>query len=78
MRKINMNDLNRWINEQKPEVEQRMVRNRRKSNKIVRTRARDKEEQAILDKLCMAKWKKAEQEGKVKYLSRRKWYYDFD
>ncbi|WP_255259781.1 hypothetical protein [Lentibacillus sp. CBA3610] len=72
-----MNDLNQWITEQKPKAEQQIVRNRN-SAKIIRTRQRDKEEEVILDKLCMEKWKRAEQEGKIKYLSKRKWFYDFD
>lgn len=72
-----MNDLNRWIDEKKPEVEQ-MIRRNRKVEVQVRTRVRDKDEQKIIDKLCIEKWKKAEDDGKVKYLSKRKWFYDFD
>ncbi|WP_106497999.1 hypothetical protein [Lentibacillus sp. Marseille-P4043] len=77
MQRINIKDLNQWIDEEKTEVEQLIVRNR-SSEKRMRTRERDKEEQMIIDKLCKERWKKAEQEGKIKYLSKRKWFYDFD
>ncbi|UJL46448.1 hypothetical protein KFZ58_00220 [Virgibacillus sp. NKC19-16] len=77
MKKVNINDLNQWINKRKPEVERSIIRNR-DSERLIRTRERDKDEQKIIDKLCIERWKKAEQEGKIKYLSKRKWFYDFD
>jgi hypothetical protein len=42
----------------------------------IRTRAHDENKAKILDVLCRKRWKKAE--GKVKYLSKRVWYYEFD
>jgi len=77
MEKIHINDLDQWINEKKSKVERHMIKSR-SSEKLIRTRERDKDEQKIMDRLCMKKWKKAEQEGKIKYLSKRKWYYDVD
>lgn len=72
-----MKDLERWINDNKSNVERQILRNRA-SQQLIRTRERDKEERKIIDKLCMRKWKKAEQAGKIKYISSRKWYYDDD
>lgn len=72
-----MNDLKSWIDEKKPEVEQIITRNR-KPEVRVRRRERDRDEQKIIDTLCILKWKKAEKEGKIKYLSKREWFYDFD
>jgi len=43
-----------------------------------RRRPRDKEEQNVLDLLCIKKWESALARGKVKKLGRRKWYYEFD
>ncbi|MBY7141573.1 hypothetical protein KFZ56_00320 [Virgibacillus sp. NKC19-3] len=77
MKKVNINDLNQWIGEQKSEVERSIIRNR-DSERLIRTRLRNKDEQEILDKLCIERWKKAKQEGEIKYFSKRKWFYDFD
>lgn len=77
MKKINIKELNQWIERQKPDVERKMIRGQ-KSEKLVRTRERDIDEQKILDRLCLERWKKAEREGKIKYISERKWRYEFD
>lgn len=77
MKKVNFKELNQWIESQKPEVERKMIRERT-NEKLIRTRKRDIDEQKILDKLCIERWKKAEQEGKIKYISERKWRYEFD
>ncbi|MGM8366629.1 hypothetical protein ACLIBG_14325 [Virgibacillus sp. W0181] len=77
MERLNINQLNKWIDSQKSDVERTIIRNR-KDEKIVRMRERDKDEQIILDKLCIKRWKEAEKEGKIKYITDRKWYYDFD
>lgn len=76
LKKVNLTDLTEWIEQRKPEVEQTMIRNQ-PVGKRIRTRVRDEDEQRILDILCIRKWEKAEQEGKIKYLSNRKWYYDY-
>jgi len=77
LERINIRELNNLINEKKSEVDRHIIRNRN-SEKNIRTRVRDRDEQKILDKLCIKRWKKAEQEGKIKYLTKRKWFYDFD
>ena len=77
MEKLNINELNNFIESQKSHVERMMARDR-KSERVVRMRERDIDEQKILDILCIKRWKKAEEDGKVKYFSERKWYYEFD
>ncbi|WP_058307360.1 hypothetical protein [Gracilibacillus massiliensis] len=77
MDKLNINDLNNFIESQKSDVE-RIIARDRKSERIVRKRERDIDEQKILDILCMKRWEEAEENGKVKYITERKWYYEFD
>ena len=77
MRKMDFSELNNQINEKKCEVERTILRTK-SPDRLVRTRPRDREEARILDKLCIKRWKKAEEEGKIKYLSKRVWYYEFD
>ncbi|MEQ6388943.1 hypothetical protein RZN22_06405 [Bacillaceae bacterium S4-13-58] len=77
MDKINFNDLNQWIDNNQREVERQII-SERTTKRRIRTRQRDPDEQKILNNLCIEKWKKAEQEGKIKYLSKRKWYYEVD
>ncbi|MEW9050091.1 MAG: hypothetical protein AB2392_02970 [Neobacillus sp.] len=77
MRKMEFSELNKQIYEKKSEVERSMLRNK-PLERMVRTRTRDNDEAKILDELCIKRWKKAEEEGKIKYLSKRVWYYEFD
>lgn len=77
MKKININDLNCFIESQKPDAERIIARDRR-SERIVRMRERDIVVQKILDILSIRRWEKAEKEGKVKYITERKRYYEFD
>ncbi len=77
MKKLNINELNNLIESQKSKVERILARDR-KSGRIVRMHERDIDEQKILDILCIKRWEKAEEEGKVKYITERKWYYEFD
>jgi hypothetical protein len=74
MREMNFDDLNKQIQHNKSEVEKQILEER--TEKLVRTRIRDKDEADILDKLCTDNWNKALKEGKIKYLSKREWYYD--
>jgi len=76
VRKMNMSELNDWIFSRKGSVERDILKDGREQH--VRLRPRDKEEMRILDELCIKRWKKAEQEGKIKYLNERVWYYEFD
>jgi hypothetical protein len=77
MRKMDFSELNKRIYEKKSEVDRSILRNK-PLDRMVRTRTRDKDEAKILDELCIRRWKKAEEEGKIKYLSKRVWYYEFD
>ncbi|PLR78709.1 hypothetical protein CVD25_13710 [Bacillus canaveralius] len=77
MKQMDFSDLNRSIDEKKSDVERNLLRTTSSERKI-RTRPRDEEEAKILDKLCIQRWKKAESEGKIKYISDRVWYYEFD
>lgn len=77
MKKVHIDELNHWIESQRSDVERKVIRDR-KEKKLVRMRERDRDEQKILDQICIERWKKAEQEGKIKYLSERKWHYEFD
>ncbi|WP_058306173.1 hypothetical protein [Gracilibacillus massiliensis] len=42
-----------------------------------RSRTRTLGEREALDKIAVARWKKAEAEGKIKRISKRKMYYDY-
>ncbi|WP_102345127.1 hypothetical protein [Bacillus sp. Marseille-P3661] len=77
MKQIDFSDLNVWIQSKKPEVERRLLQEKA-NHRNFRTRPRDPDEIKILDILCKKKWEKAEQEGKIKYLSDRVWYYELD
>ncbi len=77
VKEIDFSDLNDWIQAKKPEVERRLLQEK-SENRTFRTRPRDPDEIKILDMLSKKKWEKAEQEGKVKYLSEREWYYELD
>ena len=77
MEKLKINALNNFIESRKSDVE-RIIARDRKSERIVRMRERDIDEQKILDILCIKRWEKAEKDGKVKYTTERKWYYEFD
>jgi hypothetical protein len=77
MKEMDFSELSEWILEKKSDVERDILQTKGKERNI-RTRARDENEAKILDDLCRKRWKKAEMEGKVKYLSKRVWYYEFD
>ncbi|MFA1822120.1 hypothetical protein ACDX78_18365 [Virgibacillus oceani] len=77
MKSIDMKDLDDFISKNKNEVEPKILRTKT-PGKIYRTRPRDPDEIKILDRICQKRWKEAEAAGKVKYLSERVWYYEFD
>lgn len=77
MKSIDFKELDDFISQRKNQVERKMLRTR-PSGKRRRMRPRDPDEIKILDRLCQKKWKEAEASGKVKYLSDRVWYYEFD
>lgn len=69
-----LEDLNRFIESRKSETEMKILRAGRK--RTYRRRLRDPEEIAVLNQICLLRWKKAEAEGKIRYISKTQWYYD--
>ena len=77
VKELNLNDLEKDINAKKADVEIKILSNT-PSEKAYRTKPRDEDEIQVLHKLSILRWKKAVQEGKVKYISEREWYYEAD
>lgn len=77
MKEIDFSDLNDWIQSNKQDVERQLLQEK-SEQRTFRTRPRDPDEIKILDILSKKKWEKVEQEGKIKYLSERVWYYELD
>jgi len=69
-----LEDLNSFIDSRKAEAEMKILRAGRK--RAYRRRPRDPEEIAVLNQICLLRWKKAEADGKIRYISKTKWYYD--
>ncbi len=76
MRVWNTCDLQERIRERMPGVKRALLRARR--GRVVRRRPRDKEEQNILDLLCKRKWETDLARGRVRILSKREWYCEFN
>lgn len=74
MQILQLDDLNSFIDSRKAEAEMKILRAGRK--RAYRRRPRDPEEIAVLNQICLLRWKKAEEEGKIRYISKTKWYYD--
>ncbi len=76
MRCWKSSELDKKINDKRQEADRFLFKSR--EGKIMRRRPRDKEEQNVLDLLCKKKWEDDLARGKMKIISRRKWYYEFD
>ncbi len=76
MRELSLKDINNRIREKAPRAYLDMLKKDRK--RVIRHRPRDKSEQDLLDKICIEAWNQALLKGKVKILSKREWYYEFD
>ncbi len=76
MREWNARDLEERIRERMPAVNRVLLRAR--SGKAVRRRPRDKEEQNILDLLCKRRWEEDLATGRVRIISKREWYCEFN
>ncbi len=76
MRELNIEDINRRIRENAPRAYLDMLQKGRE--RVIKRKPRDKEEQDLLDKICKEAWNQAVLKGKVKILSKREWYYEFD
>lgn len=77
MKKIKLNDLTQHINNNKADVEKRILETKHEG-RVIKMRPRDQQEIEILDEICKRKIQKAIEEGKLKFISKRKWYYEFD
>ncbi len=69
-----LDDLNSFIQSRKAEVEIKILQNGRE--RPYRRRPRDPEEIEVLNQICLLRWRKAEAEGKIRYISKTSWYYD--
>lgn len=76
-RKIDLSDLQQSIAKKKAEAEKQILKAKEKE-RVIRTRPRDPEEVKILDELSILKWQRAVADGKIRYIEKRKWYYEFD
>ncbi|MEB3103549.1 hypothetical protein [Ferviditalea candida] len=76
MKTWDYNQLEKSIAANKSRVEKILLTNK-PQERLVRRRPRDKEEQEILDRLCLNKWKDAENKGEIKYLSKNEWCYEY-
>lgn len=76
MRELKMDTINKKIQKNAPRAYLDMLKKGRE--RVVRRRPRDKSEQDLLDKICKEAWNQALLKGKVKILSKREWYYEFD
>ncbi len=76
MRRFKPGELEAIIEKKRNRLNLDMLKKGR--NRLFRKRPRDKEEQNILDKLCVQKWQKDLASGKVKIINDREWYYEFD
>lgn len=76
MKEWQLEVLDEQIRARKPEVDKYMLQTRHR-DRPVRRRARDETERIILDRIAVKKWKDAEDAGKIKYLSKNEWYYEY-
>jgi len=76
MRKVSLAEIDRVIKKNLPAANKIVFRARR--IRPIRRRSRDIEEQKVLDLLCINRWNKDLALGKVKIISKNKWYYEYD
>lgn len=74
MQSRKLEDLTNFIESRKAEVEIKILQLGRERS--FRRRPRDPEEIEVLNQICLLRWKKAEAEGKIRYISKTQWYYD--
>lgn len=76
MKEWNYDELKRDIDTRKTMTDHILLSNKT-MERPVRRRARDEAERDILDFLCVKKWKDAENNGKIKYIHKNEWYYEY-
>lgn len=75
MREVDFTKLTKTIADRKPAVEKELLLGKNE-DRLIRKRPRDPQEAKVLDRLSIEKWKRCVEEGKIKYLGEREWYYD--
>lgn len=76
MRKIKLSDLNEIIDRRRKSVN-RQISDVSNPNRKKRHRSRSKGEREALDQISIQKWKKALENGKIRKIDKRVWYYDY-
>ena len=76
MRKFRLSDLNELI-DKKRKIVNKQISEFSLPKRKKRNRARSKGEREALDRISIQKWKKAMENGKVRKISNRVWYYDY-
>lgn len=76
MREWKACDIEKRIRDKMPADTRALMRVNK--GKAVRRRPRDKGEQDVFDLLCKKKWEGDLARGKVKIISKREWYCEFD
>ncbi|PGK51791.1 hypothetical protein CN918_28785 [Priestia megaterium] len=76
MKEIEMNDLEKRINQRRKDVNEKLYKER-PDIRVQRTRIRNADEQKALTEICRARWQRAVKKGKIKKLGPREWFYDF-
>lgn len=73
MQSLKLEELTSFIESRKAEVEMKILQSGRERS--FRRRPRDPEEIEVLNQICLLPWKKAEAEGRIRYISKTQWRY---
>jgi hypothetical protein len=76
MRSWDFSQLENEVHTKKADVEKKILAGKL-PERVLRMRPRDPGEQAVLDQIAIQKWRDAEEAGKIKYLSKTEWYYEY-
>lgn len=77
MRKISLTELNDIIQKNRKQANETIYRTLHRKRRRKRSRKRSLGEIEALNEISVARWQKAVKEGKIKYLDKRKLYYDY-
>ncbi|WP_019155574.1 hypothetical protein [Robertmurraya massiliosenegalensis] len=75
MRRMKLEDLDKVIEQERKNANQIIASHLRRRRK--RHRIRSKGEIEALNQISIYKWKKAVEDGHIKYISDRVWFYDY-
>jgi hypothetical protein len=76
MRRWKQCEMERLIEEKKNIIERKILNSR--ESRPIRRRERSREEQEILTKIVVEKWRKAVEEGRITRTGERTWRIEFD